>query len=158
MGAGRLLGERGEQRPEHHAEADHADVKHERANDRNAGRVKRQIDEPRAEPDPAAERSPLAGAACDHDPEQGDDRDREGFLEIGLRAHRSAGDRVRRGQRSRRARRHSSPAILRGLEASRGEDVDEQQQRAEREDFQFYRHRVPPPHLRALQQPGPIRT
>ena len=36
-------------------------------------------------------------------------------------------------------------AILRGLEARRDEDVDEQQQRAEREDFEFNRHVVSPP-------------
>ena len=35
-------------------------------------------------------------------------------------------------------------AILLGLEADRDEDVDEQQQRAERQDGQFYRHFRPP--------------
>jgi len=45
-----------QQRPKRHAEADHADRPDDRSHHRHARGVKRQVHDPRAQPDPAAER------------------------------------------------------------------------------------------------------
>jgi len=145
----------GEQGPDHHREADERDGPDDRADDRNSCPVERQVNDPRAEPDPAAKRGPRARLARDHYAQQRDNCDREGLLEIGLRADQPAGDRIGLGQALVASADVPLTAVLRRLVSRRDEDVDEQQQRAEREDRDFNRHRLS---LLRITAPAPYRS